>query len=175
VAGLATYIQNKQDKVPEDWVGDVKGALRKIGYRLVLRELRHPRVVTLGSSFPITMTWENVGVAPPYVDYVLKVRLKQGNTKWVSPPLLSIKGWLPGERVENVAISLPQVLPAGDLVSLARRRSMSTPIGFPGPMGRHLPGVQHHLECRFASGRGDDNPGAGELQRRDSADVGGHQ
>ncbi|MHA2618037.1 MAG: InlB B-repeat-containing protein [bacterium JZ-2024 1] len=110
----ATYIQNKTAKVPDAWAPKVKEVLRKIGYRLVLRELRHPRVITPGSSFTITMTWENVGVAPPYWDYYLEVRLKQGDTEWVSPPLLSIKGWQPGTRVERVEMALPLNLPAGD-------------------------------------------------------------
>ena len=110
----ATYIQNKSHKIPQDWLSQVQRALRTIGYRLVLRELQHPRVASRGAPFTMVMTWENVGVAPPYWDYFLKVRLKQGNTEWISPALLSIKGWQPGTRGESVEIpSLPN-LPTGE-------------------------------------------------------------
>lgn len=110
----ATYIQNKDGIIPPDWVPAVKETLRKIGYRLVLRELRHPGIARRGSLLPITMTWSNVGVAPPYWGYYVQVRLKRGTVEWVSPRLLTIKGWQPGTRVENVTISLPQNLGAGE-------------------------------------------------------------
>lgn len=110
----ASYIQNKSQPIPSEWLPEVQRALRRIGYRLVLRELRHPQVVAPGLPFPITMTWDNVGVAPPYWDYDVHVRLKRGDTEWISPALLSIKGWQPGTRVEGVELALPSGLPAGD-------------------------------------------------------------
>ncbi|MDZ7360463.1 MAG: DUF4832 domain-containing protein [candidate division KSB1 bacterium] len=110
----ASYVQNKSQLIPPDWLPEVQRALRRIGYRLVLRELKHPQLVAPGSSFQITMTWENVGVAPPYWDYHLHGRLKHRDTVWISPALLSIKGWQPGTKVESVKISLPSNLPPGE-------------------------------------------------------------
>lgn len=110
----ATFIQNKSRQIPEEWLPSVQQALRAIGYRLVLREMQHPNVASRGATFAITLTWENVGAAPPYWDYYVNVRLKQGSIEWISPPLQSIKGWQPGRRIEQVTISLPPDLPAGE-------------------------------------------------------------
>jgi hypothetical protein len=101
----ATYIQNKGTAIPQPWLPEVQRVLRQIGYRLVLRELKHPQVVPSDSTFKISMQWENVGVAPPYWDYHLAVRLKQGNTTQVFSKLFSIKGWQPGKRNENVEVA----------------------------------------------------------------------
>lgn len=110
----ATYIQNKGTAIPQPWLPEVQRVLRQIGYRLVLRELKHPQVVPSDSTFKISMQWENVGVAPPYWDYHLAVRLKQGNTTQVFSKLFSIKGWQPGKRNENVEVAPSQSLPAGE-------------------------------------------------------------
>ncbi|MCS7181669.1 MAG: DUF4832 domain-containing protein [Thermoanaerobaculum sp.] len=109
----ASYLQNKSAPIPPQWLPEVQQALRRIGYRLVLRELCHP-AQSSGSSFTITMTWENVGVAPPYGDYLLRVRLTHGAFRWVSPPLLSVKGWQPGPRTETVVVNWPAFSPPGD-------------------------------------------------------------
>lgn len=114
VSRHATYIQNKSRPIPQQWLPDVQRALRTIGYRLVLREFQHPNAVSVGSPFTIVITWENVGNAPPYWDYEVKVRLRREGVEWVSPPLQSIKGWQPGIRTDLVEISLPPNLPAGE-------------------------------------------------------------
>ncbi len=110
----ATYIQNKGTAIPQTWLPEVQRVLRKIGYRLVLRELKHSQVVSRDSTLKISMQWENVGAAPPYWDYHLTVRLKQGNTAQVFSKLCSMKGWQPGKRNESVEVAPPQSLPAGE-------------------------------------------------------------
>ncbi len=114
----ATYIQNKSAVIPSEWIPKIKDALKKIGYRLVLRELQHPEYVYKNSPFEINMVWENTGSAPPYWDYYLRLRLKREKDnvfiKWESPPLLSIKRWNPGVRNEKVEITLPDDIPEGE-------------------------------------------------------------
>ena len=56
------------------------------------------------------MIWENVGVAPPYRDYLLAFRItniESGNV-FVSLSDTSIKGWLPGEIEFTESLKLPE-------------------------------------------------------------------
>ncbi|MEO0137555.1 MAG: DUF4832 domain-containing protein [candidate division WOR-3 bacterium] len=114
----ASYIQNKSAVIPSAWIPKIKNALKKIGYRLVLREFQYPEYVYKNSPFEINMVWENTGSAPSYWDYYLYLQLRKeiNNVlvKWDSPALLSIKGWLPGLRNEKVVITLPEELPTGE-------------------------------------------------------------
>ncbi len=114
----ASYIQNKSAQIPAEWIPKIRLALRKIGYRLVLREIQYPEFVYKDNPFDFTMTWDNTGVAPPYWDYFLYLRLLRKNEdviiQWTSPPILSIKGWLPGQKIEKVEIRLPDELPEGE-------------------------------------------------------------
>ena len=88
---------------------------RKMGYRLVLRQLEHSKTVNCGSSLPISMTWENVGVAPPYRDHFLAFRITDAESgrAIVSVSDTSIKGWLPGEIKVNESFKLPEDLKPG--------------------------------------------------------------
>ena len=110
----ATYIQNKGATIPAAWLPEVRRALRKLGYRLVVRELKHRANVSADALLKISMAWENVGVAPPYWDYYFAVRLTRGNTAEFFTKLFSIKGWQPGPRHESVALALPKNLAAGE-------------------------------------------------------------
>ena len=70
-----TYVNNKSAPIPEGERSQVERLLRRIGYRLVLRSLKHPPSVRAGSWMAVRMRWENAGVAPPYADYRLAFRL----------------------------------------------------------------------------------------------------
>jgi hypothetical protein len=110
-----SYLNNKSAPIPEETRGEVEGLLRKIGYRLVLRQLEHNKSATPGSSLPISMVWENVGVAPPYRDYLLAFRLTDMESKesFVCVSDTSIKGWLPGEIKTTESVTVPEALEAG--------------------------------------------------------------
>jgi hypothetical protein len=112
----ASYHNNKSAPIPEGTQGEVERFLRSIGYRLVLRRLEHPRTASPGSVLPLDMLWENVGVAPPYRDYLLAVRLRRAETKetFTFVTETSIKGWLPGERGFTQTVELPEGLKPGE-------------------------------------------------------------
>jgi hypothetical protein len=111
-----SYLNNKSAPIPEGTRGEVERFLRKIGYRLVLRQLEHNKTATPGSSLPISMVWENVGVAPPYRDFLLAFRVTDVESKesFVSVSDISIKGWLPGEIKMTESVRLPEALKAGE-------------------------------------------------------------
>ena len=112
----ASYMNNKSAPVPEGTRGEVERFLRRLGYRLVIRRLEHPASVRAGSDLPVAIAWENVGVAPPYSDCRLALRLR--NEKAAAPPLVlptpdAIRGWLPGATNTIAKVKLPRSLEPG--------------------------------------------------------------
>jgi len=110
-----SYLNNKSAPIPEGTRHELERFLRKIGYRLVLRLLEHPRKAQAGSTLLVSMVWENVGVAPPYRDYLLAFRLTNvGNKKsFAFVRDTSIKGWLPGQVEIAESVELPADLNTG--------------------------------------------------------------
>jgi hypothetical protein len=110
-----SYHNNKSARIPEGTRHEVERFLRKMGYRLVLRQMEHKKVAARGSSLPVSMVWENVGVAPPYRDYLLALRLTHVNSKetFVLVSETSIKGLLPGEIGITESFNLPGELKPG--------------------------------------------------------------
>jgi hypothetical protein len=110
-----SYHNNKSASIPEGTRHEVERFLRKMGYRLVPRQIEHSKVATPGSSLPVSMIWENVGVAPPYRDYLLALRLADVNSRETSVFVseTSIKGWLPGEIRITEQLDLPRNIKPG--------------------------------------------------------------
>ena len=113
----ATYIQNKSGAIPPEWQADVREGLKKIGYRLTINRIIHPEEAFAGRAFNMAIEWENKGVAPPYFDYYLRLKLirNEGGVKveWISDNILSVKGFLPGTKSDIVHLDLPEQLPGG--------------------------------------------------------------
>ena len=108
-----SYMNNKSAPIPEGTAQEVERFLRKIGYRLVLRQIQHSKTVKIGSPLQISMTWENVGVAPPYRDYTLAFRFSNQDESYIIKSDTSIKGWLPGKIEINKPIALPENIRPG--------------------------------------------------------------
>lgn len=113
----ASYLNNKSAPIPEGTRGEVERFLRRLGYRLVLRKLEHPRSAARGSIVRLAMSWENIGVAPPYGDHLLGMRLEPegGGTGATLAGKTSIKGWLPGRREVLETFPVPADLPSGNM------------------------------------------------------------
>lgn len=109
-----SYLNNKSAPIPEGTRPEIERFLRKLGYRLVLREAAFPQKAEPKAALPITMTWENTGVAPPYRDDRIAIRLvdTQGRATVLGGET-SIKGWLPGKREVKETPILPADLRAG--------------------------------------------------------------
>lgn len=108
----ASYVNNKSAPIPAGYRGEVERLLLKLGYRLVLRRAEFPNAAVADKSLPVVTKWENVGVAPPYWDYFLALRLKRNGFQHAVVTNISVKGWLPGQK--EVTLELPlQGLSAG--------------------------------------------------------------
>jgi len=110
----ATYRNNKSAPIPADTRPEVERFLRRIGYRLVLRELSHDAKASPGSPIRVVAVWENVGVAPPYRDDRIAVSLRDG--KGGSRAIVtgrSIRGLGPGRAEFVEDIPLPEDLEPG--------------------------------------------------------------
>jgi len=72
--------------------------LKKLGYRMVIREMTHTAETSPGGMLLLQSRWENVGVAPFYHPWPLAYRLRssldQVVAQWASPA--NLMRWLPG-------------------------------------------------------------------------------
>ncbi|MGA2032234.1 MAG: DUF4832 domain-containing protein [Thermoguttaceae bacterium] len=132
----ASVINNKSAPLPqgENVRPEIERFLRRLGCRLVLKELKHPAKTPLGGKFDLSMKWQNVGSAPCYKPYRLAYRLTGNNgftktftsavrvTRWLpgsvelfTPEFFKMPKDLPPGKIDAVAdsISLPADLPAG--------------------------------------------------------------
>lgn len=113
----ASLINNKSAPIPEGTRAEVERCLRKLGYRLVLRRLEHPRKWEAGKELVVKMVWENVGVASPYRDHRIAFRLRPVEPAEGTPipfaTATSVRGWLPGRREATESLARPERLAAG--------------------------------------------------------------
>ncbi|MEX5281372.1 DUF4832 domain-containing protein [Nitrospira tepida] len=111
-----SVLNAKSAPVPEAWRSKVEQFLKKMGYRLVLREFSHQAEARAGGPLVLQSRWENVGVAPVYRPWPLAYRLRneseQVMAQWTSGA--DLKRWLPGEPylVEETP-AIPPDVPAG--------------------------------------------------------------
>jgi hypothetical protein len=110
-------VNNKSAPIPEGTRGEVERLLRRMGYRLVLRQAEHPRQVNAGRTLPVALRWENVGVAPPYGDYRIALRLAmKGSSGEPSAAVTprSIRSWQPGITNFTESLIISREWPGGD-------------------------------------------------------------
>jgi hypothetical protein len=120
----ASYINNKSAPLPqnEEVRPELERFLRRLGYRLVLRELTHPAQAQPGAKLRLSMKWQNVGSAPCYKPYRVAYRLSGENG--VSKTFVSgvtVNRWLPGsmDLFTEEFFKEPKDLPPGKIVSAA--------------------------------------------------------
>jgi hypothetical protein len=113
----ASYLNNKSAPIPTGTRAEIERFLRRLGYRLVIRSLEHDVVMQAGTQTRVTIAWENIGVAPPYRDYRLALRLKNTADDTLKPwdivTDMSIRGWLPGPRETAMPLPLPGSITPG--------------------------------------------------------------
>lgn len=111
-----SYLNNKSAPLPDGTRPEVERLLLRLGYRLVLRAVEHPARVPPGDPLTLTLDWENVGVAPPYRDDRLALRLRPhagGGPPWVWVSETTIRGWLPGAHRTALSFDVPLSLQPG--------------------------------------------------------------
>ena len=95
----ASVINNKSAPLPSraDVRPEIERFLRRLGYRLVLKELKHPAQVRVGGKLELSMKWQNTGSAPCYKPYRVAYRLTNGNGFSKSfASAVTVNRWLPG-------------------------------------------------------------------------------
>lgn len=116
----ASYINNKSAPLSadENVRPEVERFLRRLGYRLVLTELKHPAKAQAGAKLELAMKWQNTGSAPCYRPYRLAYRLSHEsgyNKAFVST--VTVNRWMPGsiEMFTEEFFKEPKDLPPGEV------------------------------------------------------------
>lgn len=121
LATHATYLNNKSAPLPDspEVRPEVERFLKRLGYRFVLREVRHPASVTAGGDLALTSVWQNTGSAPCYRPSQVAWRL--GGT--VLRTTETVRDWLPGsvELFTPEFLKSPPDLPDGERHTLPQR------------------------------------------------------
>jgi len=119
-----SYLNNKSAPLPEgDEVRpEIERFLRRLGYRLILRELSHPKQATAGTMLTIEAKWQNVGSAPCYKPYRVAYMLTNsvGDAR-VLVGSATVEKWMPGsvELFTEEFMRQPPDLPPGEVVAVA--------------------------------------------------------
>ena len=118
-----SVINNKSAPLPqsEQVREEVERFLRRLGYRLVLKELRHPKQTKPGKNLELAMKWQNTGSAPCYQPYRLAYRLSDSDVDHrVFVGRVTVDKWLPGEieLFTEKFFNEPADLPPGEVVDV---------------------------------------------------------
>jgi len=117
LATHASYLNNKSVPLPtaDDVRPEVERFLKRLGYRLVLRELTQPATARSGQTITLTSRWQNVGSAPCYRPYVVAWRLRAGAKTVSHIGKTAANGWLPGavDLFTEEFLQSPPDLPPG--------------------------------------------------------------
>jgi hypothetical protein len=119
-----SVINNKSAPLPEgeDIRPEVERFLRRLGYRLVLKELKHPSTVRPGDTIRLAMKWQNVGSAPCYKPHRVAYRLSnEEGYDQVLVGKVTVNEWLPGsiELFTEEFFQEPKDLPPGEVCDVA--------------------------------------------------------
>jgi hypothetical protein len=101
---------------------EIERFLRRLGYRLVLRELRYPAAAAPGGKLQLAMKWQNTGSAPCYRPYRLACRLTgAAGSQRVFVGGVAVNHWLPGsvDIFSSEFLRNPPDLPPGEIISVA--------------------------------------------------------
>ena len=118
-----SYINNKSAPLPdsEHVRQETERFLKRLGYRLVLKQLQHAKSVPPGGKLEVRTKWQNTGSAPCYRPYKLAYRLSNSaGAAQVVVSDTSVNHWLPGsiELFTEEFFREPADLPPGEMVSV---------------------------------------------------------
>jgi len=121
-----SYLNNKSAPLPDgqNVRKEIERFLRRLGYRLVLRQLKHPKQAQPGKPFVLNMKWQNVGSAPCYRPYRLAYRFtdESGYAKTVVGNV-TVEKWMPGsvQVFTEEFMKEPPDLPPGKVIEVVDR------------------------------------------------------
>ena len=106
----ASTINLKSTPIPPEWRAAFEEFQKKIGYRLSLRRFEHPLRARAGHMMPVKMWWHNAGIAPPYQEFWLALRIGSQVTRLPA----DVRRWLPGDHVFEQSVYVDHDLAPGD-------------------------------------------------------------
>ena len=128
----ASVINNKSAPLPqgENVRPEIERFLRRLGYRLVLKELKHPAQVRVGGKLELSMKWQNVGSAPCYKPYRVAFKFEgvgKGKMDMMTASEVKVDRWLPGslEMFTPDFFKMPKDLPPGEINSVTDTVSLA--------------------------------------------------
>jgi len=98
---------NKSGRVPPEWASEVDYWQTKMGYRIAPRRFTYGHEVKLQEPLLVRSWWENRGVAPPYYDYPVCLRLVGATGAHVIKTDTKATELLPGDHVVAGRYRLP--------------------------------------------------------------------
>ena len=121
-----SHLNNKSAPLPEgeNIRPEIERFLRRLGYRLVLKELTHPAAARAGGTLALAMKWQNAGSAPCYRPYRLAYRLtSKAGHRQTAVSKITVDKWLPGsvELFTKEFFDGSWELPRGDVVEVRDR------------------------------------------------------
>jgi hypothetical protein len=103
----------KATAIPPDWKKDFDVFQKKMGYRFALRRLEYPKTAHAGTAIPVSMWWQNTGVAPVYDAYTVAVELRGSGGNAIVKLPVDVRKWLPGEAVYDGSLYVDAGLKPG--------------------------------------------------------------
>lgn len=114
-----SILNNKSSAIPPEWWPATERFLKQMGYRFVVRSLRHEKWLEPGSTLNLEMTLDNIGVAPPYRAYIPVFEIRQAGARSSRSVVAQVettwmvRQWLPGRHVQATQVMLPDDLKPG--------------------------------------------------------------
>jgi len=121
-----SYLNNKSAPLPEgpQVRPEIERFVRRLGYRFVLKEMKHPQQAAAGAVLAIETKWQNVGSAPCYRPYRVAYKLSNGRgVTTILPGTVTVNKWMPGSIqvfTEDFLREVPD-LPPGEVVDITER------------------------------------------------------
>jgi hypothetical protein len=156
-----SYLNNKSAPLPEgeNVRAEIERFLRRLGYRLVLRQIEHPARIRTGEPLRLAMKWQNTGSAPCYRPYRVAYRLTSENAgEKILVGNVTVEKWMPGhvETFSDEFIKDPPELPPGPVVDVTDQ--IVVPANMSAGLYRLAIGVVgfHRVDAVPPSNRGQD-------------------
>ncbi len=104
----------KSMPIPFAWQDKIDYWVSKMGYHFQIDYFKFPEIAEKGDEIELKLGIDNVGVAPIYYEYPLKVRLVKGEKTVEFTTDIDITKWLPGKNLEKQVVTLPAEIESGE-------------------------------------------------------------
>ncbi len=114
--------------IPYAWKDKIEYWNSKMGYHFHLFETDIPEKACAGETVSLTLSVENCGVAPIYKEATVSIILQGKKERYDFDAKINPQKWLPGTWKENVNVSIPQNVVAGEYEVRIALQSGKAPI-----------------------------------------------